>query len=254
MSTHAMAAEKTANRCHAGAVETGWDRGKPDAKRERERRRAFQKQTGCDHCFAPSAFGWPVWKRPLRTGGVPLDGAIFRLEDELPGELVGPRDTGEPARAAEDRSGHVVLGGCALAFQLTEHLVALLIRPDSSANQTRFTVHERDDVRAESDTGAPRACQQHRPSQINDRAPALPAERNGPAIAGGVPGTFELPRFARCRRGGFGRLRRRPTSRRREGQGDHRGTSQRARKGNAVAVDGTLCEHLSQTLQVLART
>ena len=173
---------------------------------------------------------------------------------ELPGELVGPGDAGIPARAAQDRPGDVVLRCRALAFQLAEHLIPFLIRPDTSANETRFTVDKRNDIRTKSNAGAPRPCQQHRPSQIDDRAPSIRAERNGPATAGGVPGTFKLPPFARGRRGGFGRLRRRPASGRDEGQCDHHKTTQYAQETNTVVAAGTLCEHLGPRLQVMART
>ena len=110
--------------------------------------------------------------------------------------------------------------------EFAEHLVAALVRPDAAAHEPRGAVDERDHLGAESDAGAPRAREQHRPSQVDDRAPAIRAEGNGPAAAGGVPGALELQPLAGGRR--LRRLRRRTAGGRGQGQGHQDGSPPRA--------------------------
>ena len=91
----------------------------------------------------------------------------------------------------------------------------------------RFAVDERDHLRAESDAGTPRPREQHRSPEVDDRAPAIRAEGNGPAGAGSVPGAFELPPLAGGRQG-LRRFRHRTAGGRGKRQGNHDGSPPRA--------------------------
>ena len=88
--------------------EAGRHRGEPDADRDREGRRALQEQTGM-RSWPRASCGWLAGSNAaLEPDGAPLDRAILRLDHELPGELIGARRAGIPARAAQDRPGDVV--------------------------------------------------------------------------------------------------------------------------------------------------
>src|SRR5690349_11006121 len=135
----------------------------------------------------------------IETDGASLDRTIFRLDQELPGKFVRPRRTGIAAGTTEDRSFDVISRGGTFALQCAKHLVAVLVGPDAAADKACFAIHQRDDVRAETDAWAPFAGEQHRSAKINDRAFARIAERNRAATARCIPRSGELVNFIRDR-------------------------------------------------------
>ena len=220
MSTHAMAAMKTANRCHAGAVRpagTGVNQ-MPMAIAKGAAR--FRSNPGA---IMAARFLRPVGRpnAAFQADGASLDRTVLRFDDELPGKLIGACRAGIPARAAQDRPRDAVLRRSAFALEFAEHLFAALVRPDASADQARFAVDERDHLRAETHAGAPLPCEQHRSPEVDDRALSIAAEGNGAAAAGGVPGALELTPFTGCS-GGLWRLRRRLAGGHREREGGRR--------------------------------
>src|SRR6185503_11761855 len=93
------------------------------------------------------------------------------------------------------------------------------VRPDAAALEPRGAVDESDHVGPEAHAGALRAREQHRASQVEDRATAIRAEGDGPAAAGGVPRASEFQPLTGCSLR-FRRLRRWPAGRRCKGQGE----------------------------------
>ena len=223
----AIAATKTANRCHAGAV-------RPAGTGMNQMPIAIAKGTARFRSN-PGAIIWA--SLPLPVG---------RRERDPSGRWRAPGSSRPPprsriARRTRRNPSRRHTGPCRPGTVPVMWLRAAVPSPLSSLNtwspcssvqtlrptKPRVAVDERDDLRAESDAGALRAREQHRSAQVDDRATPLRAEGNGLATAGGVPRALEFPPFA-GRSGRFRRLRGRPACGHRNGQNKKDVTSRHA--------------------------
>jgi hypothetical protein len=61
-------------------------------------------------------------------------------------------------------------------LQLAEYLITALIRPNTTTYKPGVAIHKRNHLRAESDAGAVRAREQHRPAQVQNRGTTFAAQ------------------------------------------------------------------------------
>ena len=224
ISTDPMAAAKTANKCHAGAVS-------PAGIGQNQIPSAIANGTAC-FGFNPSFVIWaglpgPGRTRPFKSIGASLDRAVLGFHHPLPGELVPARRASVASSAAQDFSCDVVAIRRAFTLEFAEHLLTTLVRPDAATHQPRLAIDKRDYFGAESYARTIRTREQHRPPQVNDRATPIRAQGDGPATTCRIPRAREFQPFAGCSLR-LRRLRRRSTGRRCHGPNEKDVTSRHA--------------------------
>jgi hypothetical protein len=187
-----MAAAKTANRCHAGAVS-------PAGTGQNQIPIAITKGTACLK-FNRSLVIWVTLGAGQNTAfqfdRAPLDRAILSFHHPLPGKLVGARRSDIPSRAAQELSCDAVARRSAFTLEFAEHLVTTLIRPDTAAHKPGIAIHKRDHLGAESYAGRFGPA-----SSIVPLRSRIEARRSAPReMIRRLPAAFQEPRIPAIRR------------------------------------------------------